>query len=1004
VTRGLATAFRALRSRLATSSLIFFVATVAVAAAAAGPTYYRAGQTSILRDTVAAEPVIGRGFQVTQTGPVVEGFEQIAGEVSRDLAPVRSMFYPAIEARQASAAYQPLNEELLLVSSTDLCANLQIQGSCPTKAGQIIVSQQLATINSWRIGQAISLVPWGTVTIIGTYTPPPDNADYWAAELTTYFPYEYGVQGPPAHHQSQYDALFTAESTILQASQNTQGTLVLSGNLNLGRLTPESVLSITDRVNSLLQDPGLDFEEAIPTTTIPATMGQVNDAWRSLEVSVLVVTLELVAVAGLLLWILVTDATSARGPEIALAKLRGYGRLRLIVFALSEDALLMVAAVPVGVLIGWAAAAGIGGGLLRSGTPIDLPALAWLAGAAAAFGGLAAGAAGIRPTLRRSVMEQWRRSNQPPLRRNWTFDAIVLTASVAGLAEVASTGSIDSAHQHPIALLVPGLIGLSLAVIAGRLLPLGCGLLASRRESGPVLFLAWRQLSRRPAATRTTTVLATAFALATFALSAWSVSLTNSSAVAAAQVGAPTVLSVEVPSRTNLFAAVQKADPSGWKATPVEEYFSGSATTMAVDPRSWGRIALRGDSGPTLGQLAQLHPAERPPLQVSAGNLRLDVDTEQLAPRGSFLVATIVCPGATGSTPVQLPTPPASGPAQLVAGLPCDGVLDGITAEAPPTAFASNPLQGSITINGIDTGSPGAWQPLSGAAHVGAWYPGLSTTYATASATGFTWLFKTSAASATIEYRDRPFPLPAIAASALVNDGGDFSAIGLNGESLPVKVVAEPESTPGAPGTGVIVDMDYAELAAQGGISSVQNQVWIAGDPAPIENELRRQGVAITQVSNAAQVAAGLRRTGPGLADTLFLAEAGAAAVLAAGTSVAALYLLARRRRYELAALITAGLSRGRLTRSMLAEQLILVAYGALIGIAGGLVSAVVLLRDVPGFSTPPLGVRLASFPPAIPILPVLVAGFLLVLAAAAAAASRLVAGTELTQLREAPS
>ncbi|HWE55770.1 MAG TPA: FtsX-like permease family protein, partial [Acidimicrobiales bacterium] len=969
------------------------------------PTYYHAGQTSVLRDSVAAEPVLGRGFQVTQTGPVAETFDQIAGQVSIDIGPVKSMFEPEVQARQASATYQSMNEGLLLVSSTNLCANLAVQGGCPTQTGQIIVSRVLASLNSWHIGQQIRLVPWGTMTITGTYTPPAANADYWSPELTTYFPYEYTIQGPSVHQVSQYDALFTAESTILKAPQDTQGTLVLSDNLDVDKLTPDAVPAISNHVNMLLEDSGLQFEEAIPTGTIPTTMIQVRSAWRSLEVSVLVVTLELVAVAALLLWILVTDATSARGPEIALAKLRGYGRLRLITFALSEDAVLMVASIPVGVLIGWAAATGIGNGLLRPGTPIDLPPLGWVAGAAAALGGLLAVAAGIRPTLRRSVMEQWRRSNQRPVRPSWTFDAIVITAAVAGLAEVGASGSIDSAHQHPIALLVPGLIGLSVAVVAARLLPLVCALAAARGRSGPAMFLALRQLARRPGATRTTTVLATAFALAAFALSAWSLARTNSSAVAAAQVGAPTVLQVNVPNRTDLSAVVHQADPSGRHATPVEEYFSDATTTLAVNPADWGRIALRGNAGPTLNELEQLHPAEPAPLPISGDSIRLDVTTDQLKPAGSFLVATLVCPGSNSSTPVQLPTPPASGTAQLVAPLPCAGVLDGITAETPPQAFSSTPIQGSVTINGIDTGSAGNWKSVPTASlGVDRWYAGISTIYTAPSGTGFTWLFKTSAASATVEYRDRPFPLPAIAASAVIPHPGGFAATGLNGDSLPVNVIATPETIPGSPGTGVIVDLDYARLAAQGNVSPTQSQVWVSGNPAPIEAALRHAGIAIGEVSTSAQVIASLRRTGPGLADTLFLAEAGAAAALAAGTAIVALYLLARRRRYELAALLTAGLSRKRLTISMLVEQLILVAYGALIGIAAGLISAVVLLRDVPEFTTPPLGVHLASFPPGVPIIPVLVAGFVVVLGAAAVAAVRLVAGTELTQLREAPA
>jgi putative ABC transport system permease protein len=1006
---GLMTAIRALRSRAASPALIFAVAAVAVAAGATGPTYYLAGQTSVLRDTVGSQPVLGRGYEVTESGPLSMSFAPIESDVSGDLGTATSLFAAPVQARQASAFYAPSNESLLLASSNDVCAHMEIHGSCPDGPGQIVVSQQLATTNGWRPGQSIQLKPWGPLTITGTYTPPPADADYWFDQLATYFPYEYNADPEPSPHQaSQYDAVFAADSTLLDAPPAAQGTIVVSDALDVGRLRPDDVSPLSDRLNALLVDQSLQGQQAIVTGSIPTTMGQVRAAWTSLAVPVVVVTLELVAVAALLLWILVTDATAARGPEIALAKLRGYGRLRLSVFALSELGLVMVAAVPIGVLLGWADTAAIGAGLLRPGTPIELPALGWAAGAVAALGGLLAVLAGVRPTLRRSVMEQWRRSNQRPARPGWTFDAVVITGAVAGLAEVAVSGSISSAHQHPITLVVPGLVGLAVAVVAARLLPAVCGLAAGRlRRGGPAMFLALRQLSRRPGAMRTTTALATAFALASFAVSAWSLARANYSTVADSQVGAPTVLHVTIPAGSDLATLVAQADPTGRNATAVEEYFSNDTTTVAVNPAQWGHIALRGTAGPRLSQLATVDPAEPAPLTLKGESLRLDIKTAGLMPAGTSLIADVLSPGATEPTPVQFPALPSDGTAQLTANLPpCPCLLEDLTVEPPPVAFAQSHLQGSVTITGIDTDHSGQWTSLPVSA-VGAdrWYSGSDNAEQVTSANGgFTWSFQVPAGSATIEYRDRPFPLPAIAASTVTAHTGPFNATGLDGRTLPVDVIATAQTTPGAAGTGIVVDLGYAQLAAEGNLTLTQTQVWLSGDQDHIEANLSRQGVAIDEVSTAEGTAASLRRSGPGLAGILFLAEAAAAAALAAGTAIAALYLLARRRRYELAALLTVGLHRRRLIASVLTEQVLLVGFGALVGVAAGLGSAAALLRDVPEFATAPAGVALASFPPVIPLAPILAGAFLVVLGAAATAAVRLVAGLELTQLREAPT
>jgi preprotein translocase subunit SecG len=987
---------------------MFAVATLAVAAAVAGPTYYYAGQTSVLRDTVASQPFLGRGYEVTETGAVSMSLRPVEAEISADLGSVSSLFATPVEARQASAFYAPSNESLLLASSSDLCAHLMIRGSCPDGAGQLLVSQELATMNGWRAGQTIKLVPWGALTITGTYVPPPAGSDYWADQLQTYFPYEYGsAAGGSRGQASEYDAIFAAGSTLLGAPPVTQGTIVLTSGLDIGRLRPEEVGPLSDRLNALLEDPSLQYQEAIVTGWVPTTMSEAQASWTSLAVSVLVITLELLAVAALLLWILVTDATAARGPEIALAKLRGYGRLRLSAFALSELALVLVAALPIGVLIGWAATAAVGAGLLRTGTPIELPPLGWAAGAAAVLGGLLAVAGGVRRALRTSVTEQWRRSNQRAARPGWAFDAVVITGAATGLAELAASGSIDSAHQHPVALLVPGLVALAVAVVAARLLPAAAGVAARQaRRAGPAMFLALRQLARRPGAMRTTAVLATAFALATFALSAWSSARANYSAVADAQVGAPTVLDVTIPAGSDLVKLVHQADPTGRYATAVEEYFSDNTTTVAVDPAQWGHIALRGATGPRLAQLAMLDPAEPGPVVLSGADIRLDVTTEGLAPAGSSLIADVLCPGAEGTTPAQFAPLPANGGAQLTASLPpCSGLLEDLMAEVPPGA-AQSQLQGSLTITGISAGSSGQWAPLPASdLAAGRWYAGSTRDNRVTSARGgFTWDMRTSAGFTTIDYRDRPFPLPAIAADTVTSRTGPFVASGLNGEDLPVDVVGTVRTTPGAPGTGVVVDIAYAQLAAEGSFTPTQSQVWLSGDQGAVEAALRRQGVSIDQISTPGGTNASLRRTGPGLADTLFLAEAAAAAVLAAGTAIAALYLLARRRRYELAALLTVGVPRRQLVGSALAEQVIVVAYGAIVGVAAGLASAAVLLGDIREFATTPVGVTLATFPPAIPTVPVLAAAFLIVLCASAVAAVRLVAGTELAQLREAPA
>src|SRR6185312_3612837 len=48
-------------------------------------------------------------------------------------------------------------------------------------------------------------------------------------------------------------------------------------------------------------------------------------SWRAVEVPVVLISAQLLILAWLLLFLLVADAAEARGPEVALAKMRGRG-------------------------------------------------------------------------------------------------------------------------------------------------------------------------------------------------------------------------------------------------------------------------------------------------------------------------------------------------------------------------------------------------------------------------------------------------------------------------------------------------------------------------------------------------------------------------------------------------------------------------------------------------------------------------------------------------------
>jgi ABC-type antimicrobial peptide transport system permease subunit len=250
---------------------------------------------------------------------------------------------------------------------------------------------------------------------------------------------------------------------------------------------------------------------------------------------------------------------------------------------------------------------------------------------------------------------------------------------------------------------------------------------------------------------------------------------------------------------------------------------------------------------------------------------------------------------------------------------------------------------------------------------------------------------------------DRPASLPGIIAQAL--GPGAVDASGLDARSLPVTAVSRVPAVPGAATTGVVVDYTFAERAAQGDDAGAFQQVWVAsGAAAGITRRLAAQGVHVTRADRSSAAAALFSRQGPGLAATLFLLDAAAAALLAGLGAVVSLAVSARRRRYEYAALAAGGVSRRVLRRSLAIEQLLVLGAGAAIGIAAGVLATVVSVRSVPEFVTRPTAPPLGYLPSGGVTVGVLAVALVVLLAVVLVASRALVSAVRPSLLRESPT
>ena len=994
--------------------LVLGVATVAAGAAAAGPVYYQAAQKSILADSLApaSVPFLARGFEASVSGAVATALptlkDDLAGELEGDLGPamVARVFTPPIDSVEATGFKGPLRETFPLIWRTDFCAHLVITGSCPTRADQVIVSSADTAVTGWRIGSQIRNSGWPTLLVTGIYKPPDGSLDYWVLHWQTYFQSEAlaGVQG------AGVDAVFTSYATLSDAAHSAQGSAYIDDALAVGRVRPSDVGVLQQGMTSLATSEDLVAESVSVQSGVPDSLESVQASWNAVADPVTLTTLTVLLLSWLLLFLIVTDSVEARGSEIALAKLRGHGRGGILIVGLAEPAVVLLAALPCGVLAGWAAAAGLARTLLLPGVPADLPWTAWIAAAAAIAGGLVAVILTAQRALRRGVVEQFRRPALLTAGRGWVIDSILITACVSGLIEVLSLHGTGAAQSSTLILLVPGLLGLAVAVAASRLLPLGCRALYGTASRHKLLaaYLALRHIARRTGGVRTTIVLATAFSLAAFAFAAWSVGQRNYQLVAEAETGAPEVLTVSLPAGQNLGTIVDRIDPSGRLATAVDNYQG----TIAIDPARFAGIAY-WPARPSPSRLtAVLRPPFAPPIVLSGPAFRVTVDVGSMSiPHVQLYV------NMTGASPVLLGTLPSHGLTTFTAPLTaCPCALQSLTlalaGQHGSTDVAGSQFNGKLTVVAIDIRSHGQWVP-AGSSHrlssAGLWVDQTidagRPAVITASSRGLTWTIRNDPSNTTpvLAAVNIPDPLPAmVAPEAGPRPPKLFGGTGLNGSDLPMQAAAGLPWVPGAPGYGVIIDRRYAELAAGYNLTIAKQQVWLAAGALPIiRPKLMAAHVKIVSSSSADSAAAVLERQGPALASVLFLADAAAAALLSAGAAILGLYTSARRRRYEYAALEASGVRRRTLRAAVLMELAVVLGFGTLVGAVTGLIAARLVLSSVPEFTSPPAQPTLSFVPPVGPVAALLAVAVGVLVLAALLSSRTLIKGVSADLLRE---
>ena len=866
----------------------------------------------------------------------------------------------------------------------------------------------------WHQGTLLTLTdatPGSTssvrVRIVGLYRPKSVEDPFW-------FGFDYFTEGEDQAGVLRIDPVFVARAEFDRVTDGeARAFLDYPFRPETVRLADVPRLRATvDRLERLHPDTA----HLAITTSLDEVLDGAAHQQELVDVGTLLVTLQLSLLGWLVLFQIVVDLAEARGPEIALAKLRGHRPWQVLRFGSRSPWCCWPSRPP----SAWSSAA----------SPRSPSAPRCSCPAPPSSSPFPRGRRGRRVRRRDRGHPPRRRTRAAPPRAGAVAPDADVEAAVEDLPDrrrrhdgarggrprrsrtLDSGGTDDTA-----ALLAPGLLVLAVALLGVRLLPLVVRLTlpATRATTWIGLFLATRQVVRRPAGVRLATLLAVAAGLASFAVGAEGAAVGNRLARAQAEIGAATVVDVQIDERADPVQAVRRMDPGGTWAMAAATWLpdgggSVTGTVLAVDAARLGAVAAPARGGLPPSALARsITPKTVPVLTIRATRIEATITASQVrpgfAPSVQFgLLTPLGAPVVAESGVLTNGTRRYSAPIPCAAGC----IFTGLTWDRP-VSITTGEMSGTALVTAIRAGRSGDLRPVAArltdpaawraAAPVSEWRDRVSVSRA-----GVLDHFSGESGYGGVAYASAPAVLPAVSApGGLVGaPKGPPTVVDAFGRVAPFRTVARTPVLPQVLDEGVLMDASSVMSLLPAFRTEASWQVWLSPSAPPDAlQRLAHAGLAVQRVTTTAEREAFLGRQGPALSLLLLLASAIVGAVLAAVGTAVSIGASARRRSYELAALHAVGVRRASLFRAAVAEQSLLLLTALAIGIPGGLLAAFLALPVIPEFATEtPVALVLVPYLP--PVLVFAAAFVLLVLVAAVVSAAAVLARSGPGRLREA--
>lgn len=771
-------------------------------------------------------------------------------------------------------------------------------GRCPVGNRELALPANLAKKLKLRPGDQPVLTPVQrtqesieldgppvAITIVGTFEPKNAADPYWVAEDPL----------------GQFDLpkAFTNRTTM-DTIEHGHEIVWLDAVMPPRLLTPERIPVIRDQLDAAeqrLSEEDGGFAAGL-LTSLPSLLDRIEAHGQNGRALLPIAAVPVIILCWLVIHLAVGHGMWGRRLEVGAVVLRGARWPTRAATVAGESLLPLLAGVPVGLLLAGPLVGMTGPG---DGSPIGIDDDQLVAAGLAAAGTVAAGLLALRRELAGGVGRLLRQV-APRSRRLAVaaFEVLVIALGIVSVVELRQLGG----ELVGVRVAAPALVILAVAMLAALAVPSLLDLLGRwtlrRGRIGPAVAAFY--LARRPAASaRLLAVLVLVFGTLGFAAIATDVAAQGRQAEAQQLLGAPRVLEVQSLNREAFLKAVRKADPDGRYAMAVVPAYRSTGDNpplLAVDSTRLSRVAYWPERyGPTgAAQAAELlRPPAGEPTTLGDGELVANMWPDAVTTQNTLRVALQLV-SADGDRVIASFGPLTRNQSTYRAAVSgCDGQcrVTGISARSTDNDVVQFGLtfgslrQGSRTVLSAEQlADESRWRAPEGPDSV-------EQLWANPTPDGM----RLSQPSPRVdeEYEllavDVPYPLPAITAGQI--RGKLLPNLDL--EQIRLDTKATMTGLPGLGGTGVLVDLEYAERLTRDPGTASSPQVWLSADaPDSIVAKLRDQGLVIAGDRTVETIRGTLDKSGAAMALQSY--QLGAGVTVLVGLGALALIVVVDRR------------------------------------------------------------------------------------------------------------